>query len=598
MAQLPGEVTDRSVTIHMTGALCTQPTQLLQSWQARGVIQSFVNDLRRRKSADLRVLGDLPTEGSPHAPSPAAVALARLFGLLVDMTPEDVVVRAPDVAALVREPEALAGVVERLYNHWRRYERYLIFEGRADDSRDSAIEGHMPFIRNNQDLNALVRLAYRQIQRNLRGHWPRVYRQVPAGANMSLLVQQITWRCPPGVYEQLQAIPVVRLALIAPPVTLYPRRNARRGKFAQVDRNPLDHAYLDPAEWLCLPIMVGELRFHFYFHRDFMSLAVSLVNLFEVSGHDAARDRPDGIMLFGLPPESMGGEQTAFFVDEAEDLVVGAVAHCEDVDYFGYCKKPTLTLHNVIMMRRGRLPVHGAMSLMRLRDGTEFSVVIIGDSGAGKSETLEAFRIMADEWISDMTIVFDDMGSLAIGEEGRLVGYGTEIGAFVRLDDLDPGYAFSHFDRSVFMNPHRQNARVVIPVTEYAHVVAGYPVDLLLYANNYEPVTETSPALGFCATPEEALEVFRSGQRAAKGTTDERGLVRTYFANPFGPEQMRAIHEPLAQEHFAAAFAAGVRVGQLRTRLGIEGWEQTGPRAAAEAMFRHLMGESAPPAEP
>jgi hypothetical protein len=74
--------------------------------------------------------------------------------------------------------------------------------------------------------------------------------------------------------------------------------------------------------------------------------------------------------------------------------------------------------------------------------------------------------------------------------------------------------------------------------------------------------------------------------------------VRTYFANPFGPEQMRAIHEPLAQEHFAAAFAAGVRVGQLRTRLGIEGWEQTGPRAAAEAMFRHLMGESAPPAEP
>ena len=81
-------------------------------------------------------------------------------------------------------------LVEELYDHWRRYERYLIFEGRADDSRDSAIEGHRPFIFNNQDLSSLVREAYRRIERNLRGHWPRVYRQVPAGANMSLLVER------------------------------------------------------------------------------------------------------------------------------------------------------------------------------------------------------------------------------------------------------------------------------------------------------------------------------------------------------------------------------------------------------------------------
>jgi hypothetical protein len=588
MAQLPGEVTDRSVTVYMTGALCTQPAQLFQSWQARGVIQSFLNGLCRRKSALLRLLGDLSTEGAPHAPSPAAQALARLFSLLVDMPAEDVRVRAPDVAALVAQPEQLAEMVERLYDHWRRYERYLIFEGKADDSRDSALEGHMPFIRNNQDLNALVRLAYRQIQNHLKGFWPRVYRQVPAGANMSLLIEQIHWECPGGVYEQLRSIPMVRLALIAPPVTLYPRRNARRGKFAQLFENPLAHGHLDPTQWFCLPVLVGELRFLFFFDRQYMSLAVSLVNLFELSGHDAARQKPDGIMLFGFPRELLGEHDTAFYVDEEQEIVVGVVGWSDEVDYFGYCKKLTLTLHNVAMMRRGRFPVHGAMSLIRLQDETEFSAVIVGDSGAGKSETLEAFRAMADEWISDMTIVFDDMGSLAVDGQGRLVGYGTEIGAFVRLDDLDPGYAFTQFDRSIFMNPHRQNARVVIPVTTHAHVVAGYPVDLLLYANNYEPVTDTCPALEFFTTPEEALEVFRAGQRAAKGTTDERGLVRTYFANPFGPEQMREMHEPLARQHFAAAFEAGVRVGQLRTRLGIDGWEQKGPLAAAEALFTHL----------
>jgi hypothetical protein len=479
-------------------------------------------------------------------------------------------------------------MVERLYDHWRRYECHLIFEGRADDSRDMAIEGHMPFIRNNQDLTWLVRDAYRCIQRNLKGYWPRVYRQVPAGANMSLLIERIDWQAPGELYRPLREIPLVRLALIAPPVTLYPRRNARRGKIAQADTNPLTQAHLDPSRWFGLPVRVGELRFLFFFDREYMALGVSLVNLFELSDHDAARQKPDGIMLFGLPPQVLGDADVVFHIDEANDVVVGGVAHSDVVDYFGYCKKPMLTLHNIVMMRRGRLPLHGAMSRIRLRGGPAFSVVIVGDSGAGKSETLEAFRLLADEHISDMTVIFDDMGSLAFDDAGRMVGYGTEIGAFVRLDDLDPGYAFGQFDRSIFMNPHRQNARVVIPITDYAHVVAGYPVGLLLYANNYEAVGDGSPALAFFDTPDEALEVFRAGQRAAKGTTDERGLVRTYFANPFGAEQLKALHEPLAREYFSRAAQAGVRLGQLRTQLGIEGWEQQGPLAAAEALFRYV----------
>ena len=120
--------------------------------------------------------------------------------------------------------------------------------------------------------------------------------------------------------------------------------------------------------------------------------------------------------------------------------------------------------------------------------------------------------------------------------------------------------------------------------------MAGYPVDLLLYANNYEPVTAETPAIEYFRSPDEAIEVFRSGQRGAKGTTDERGLVRTYFANPFGPEQMRDVHEPLAHEYFRRCFETGVAVGQMRTRLGIEGWERSGPLEAAEALFEQIRG--------
>jgi hypothetical protein len=258
------------------------------------------------------------------------------------------------------------------------------------------------------------------------------------------------------------------------------------------------------------------------------------------------------------------------------------------VDYLGYFKKMLLTMHNVVAMRRGRLPLHGAMARIVLSDGASCNLVIVGDSGAGKSETLEAFRTLADEHLSALTTIFDDMGSLDLSVEGQLTAYGTEIGAFVRLDDLDPGFAFGRIDSSIFINPHRQNARVVLPVSDYSDVVAGYSTDMLLYANNYEPVDEKHPIIEFFSTPEAALDVFRQGYRAAKGTSDETGLVQTYFGNPFGPVQLRDLHEQIAQRFFERAFEYGVPVGQLRTRLGVEGYDREGPEQAAMALMEHI----------
>lgn len=230
MLQLHAEVTPRRAMIYMTGALCTQPAQILQSRHAARVIQGYLNQLVARESEELALFQGLDVRGEENRPSPAAEQLARLLALLVDMRPEEVRIKAPDVAGLLRDPLGLAELVERLYDYWRGLERYLIFEGGADESRDRAVEGHMPFITNNQDLTALVREAYRRIERSLRGHWPRVYRQVPAGANMSLLIDEVHWPCPGGDYETLRPIRMVRLALLVLPVILYPRRTARQGK--------------------------------------------------------------------------------------------------------------------------------------------------------------------------------------------------------------------------------------------------------------------------------------------------------------------------------------------------------------------------------
>ena len=220
--------------------------------------------------------------------------------------------------------------------------------------------------------------------------------------------------------------------------------------------------------------------------------------------------------------------------------MVAAVPAEERFGYFGYLKKMILTLHNIVMMKRGLMPYHGAMFRIALRSGAAANVLIIGDTATGKSESLEAFRRLGGEELREIRIVADDMGSLEILEGGGLTAYGTEIGAFVRLDDLQPGYAFDQIDRSVIMSPHRTNARVVLPVTTQEDVLRGYRVDILMYANNYEEVDISHPVIERFEDVEDALAVFREGRAMTKGTTTSTGMFKSYFANIFGPPQSGA----------------------------------------------------------
>jgi hypothetical protein len=336
-----------------------------------------------------------------------------------------------------------------------------------------------------------------------------------------------------------------------------------------------------------------------YFHQQFAGLGLSLANLFEVASDEEIAAGPDAVYLYGVPPVALarfGDLPTVFHDDEASRLLVAAVPLEDRFGYFGYLKKMVLTLHNVAAMDRGVMPFHGAYTRLVLADGSAAGVLLIGDTATGKSETLEALRIAGDERIREVRVIADDMGSLEVAADGRVLGYGTEIGAFVRLDDLQQGYAFGQMDRAIIMSPNRVNARVVLPVTSLEDVLRGYAVDYLLYANNYEAVDDEHPVLERLPEEEAALAVFSGGAAMSKGTTTSTGLTHSYFANPFGPAQRPEQHEALARKTFAAAYAAGVYVGQLRTQLGLPGAASAGPRAAAEALLELIAGGGTSPA--
>ena len=124
-----------------------------------------------------------------------------------------------------------------------------------------------------------------------------------------------------------------------------------------------------------------------------------------------------------------------------------------------------------------------------------------------------------------------------------------------------------------------------MPVAPYKEIVKGYEVDLFLYANNYTEVKDGEKSIEYFKTPEEAIKVFKSGARMAKGTTSEKGLVESYFANPFGPAQKQEETNVLIEKYFDNMFKGTVKVGQIKTCLALEGKEKEGPRDAAIELF-------------
>jgi hypothetical protein len=559
--------------------LCSSSEELLTSDPFEAFYHAYLGSLKRHQS---KLLNIFPEKDFSEK---QIKLLQETFYYLNSLPAEKVKKLVDGSEVFFRDPILFNEFVEQFYNYWRRLHRLVICDSVFDrlDKRPYRTFNEMV-----ESLMHMVRSTYRNIQENITGNHPKIYRQVSAGAEIGAITLPKKLHYPEGVYDSLKDIFIISQVLIYPPMIFNTPMNKRSGVFVQTGKNPLKGLKLNPKEWLCYPALVGPLLVMVYFPLNFFELGFSMSNLFELADQKDLNRKPDAVYIYGAPADSalsVNGNETVFYDDKENDILIASVPLKNEFAYFGYLKKMILTLHNIIRMKNGFLPFHGAMVQITLRNRKPFSTLIIGDTGAGKSESLEALRSIASDEIEDLTIIADDMGSLSHDKEGRLMGYGTEMGAFVRLDDLHSGYALGQIDRTIIMNPDQVNARVVMPVTRYEYIIEGTRLDCVLYANNYEEIDQDHPVIQRFDDLHGALDVFRRGAVMSKGTTTTKGLVETYFANIFGPTQYKEMHEPLAQSYFKDMFDQGVYVGQLRTMLGIPGMELTGPERSAKALL-------------
>lgn len=570
--------------LHTDGLLCTSVREVVNSKAFERILHLYLDHLADHDDPLLSGLF------KGHGNSDQRRLLLVLLRALAD-TPIEYAVRSiPGTDSYLSDPRPLYLFVESLYNFWRSFDRYLVcFSDEGPLSHDK--RPYRTFNATMERLTDTTRALYRDICEHITGDHCRIFRQLHAGCNVGLIAVRREWPSADRCTEPLKDIHFISQVQINPPFIIDPPENRRTGQFKRVEKNPLEGIELKADEWLCYPVQAGPTIIFVYFHQSFMGLGCSLANLFELATDEQVARGPDAIYLYGVDPAHMsryGELPTVFWDNEEKDLLVAAIPRGDEFGYFGYLKKMILTLHNIRMMKKGRMPFHGALARITLRNSATATLLLIGETATGKSETLEALRTNSRDQISRMSILADDMGSIEVTEDGKIMGYGTETGAFIRLDDLEHGYAFDQVDRAIIMSPQKVNARVVLPVAFIEDILKGQEIDLILYANNYEEVDQDHEVIQTFSDAREALAVFREGAAMAKGTTTSTGLTHSYFANIFGPPQYREIHDILARQVFDATFKKGIFTGQIRTRLAVPGFEREGPIQAAKALLQMI----------
>lgn len=568
-------ITGNKAILNLSEQFFNDVNELLNSESFLDLTKCFIN---YHKKDSTRVYAYIEQFFINSSVDSLARELTDILKLLTVMNIDEVSSKINKYHNLNKEKDGLLKIVEEFYNYWRNLERYSIIQ----QNENSRGVGVVNFVEINEKLKNMILQAYRRIEMSILGEWPKVYRQVPAAADASIMIRQFNKNYP-EIYKDLNKIPFITQVMIETPYITYTKSNKRDGVFEEVYENPILNTNINYPHFFCYPAKVGDNLIFIYFHRDLLTHGVSASNLFELADVKEIEEKtPDAIYIYG--PKDEGERKNSFYYDKENKLYVGYIAYSDKIDYFGYLKKMVLTLNNVINIKKEYLPIHGAGLSVVLQNNKTVNIVILGDSGAGKSESIEAFRSLAKDYIKEMTIVFDDMGSFRI-QNNKVYAYGTEIGAFVRLDDLDAGYAFKQIDRSIFMNPDKVNSRLIMPVASFDEINLGYEVDFFLYADNYSAVLDGCDSIEIFDKKEEALRVFKRGARLAKGTTTETGLVQTYFANPFGPVQKREECDKLLDKYFDNLFENKVKVGTIKTQLGLDNMQFEGPRSAAIELF-------------
>lgn len=491
---------------------CETPEQLLRSY-------AFARYLKIYKK---EYLEDLEKKGEKHSQE-----AKQKMDLIANLTLKDIlkIFEREATGKELERDRAIARFLDGCYHHYRnksfsrlvRLNNDIVTTGaESQKSLKSKVSDKA------ENLSELIILTRRKLlDRVGLGHG--VSRSSATDASPNVTAGEISGHYGniPSDYSKLAHTNLTVTADIKTGVHYETSVNKRAFPFYELEKNPLNLDNFNPDDWVAVPLSVGKWLIIAYIHksRGCIEMEPGLLNLFPFYkvDKDFVNKKPDGLFFFGYPKAKK--EELGFYRDKKNDLLIGMVPAFPEYGYFGYCKKPILTLHNVLAITKGDFPLHCGCNRY-----------VVGFD----KDTNEPF-------ISEIFIKADDMGKAEFYKSEndkfkRLKFYGTEIGAFACLDGFSEQAKLQLIGREIGYNASAgTNARQIVPVAEENEVSTGSDLDLLLYINNYDLKKPGETMVDTSMSVKDAIVNFHDGRRCAAGSTQtgRGGTEISYWANPF-----------------------------------------------------------------
>jgi len=535
---------ENTVIVNLTSNLCVTSSEILDSSGFKKVVSKFlltIGDNSRRPLQTIKTINKSPDE------------MVELFKLLVVFQFDEIISKHSRFKKYLTYRKEIAEFIEALYSYWLNLERYGIVQRRlVEINTDNSI-----MIESTDSFSKNILSLYRFFLKKLLDKPIRINRQTPAGFSAGFIVTPEFYQFPPK-YKFFKGINIVSGVVMRTPFIGHSSSNSRTGTFQEIDYNPLNYLRMTKRHWFCFPIKVGELLAYVFFHRTLMHHGVALCNTFEPGIEDYYKGRkPDLVYVYGGLKQE---EDCTYYIDKENDFYLGYVARNEKNDFFGYMKDMILNLHNVYMIKHNILPIHGAMVNIVTKGNHEKNIVVIGDNNAGKSEIFKALKFIDNQKIVEMNVIFDNMGIFCL-KDGSVCAKGTEIGAYMMLDDLKTGYAYEELDRAIFINPESNVPKIILSNTRYEFISRENKIDYVFYANNSK---DSDVSIRIFNDINEMLKVFQEIE-----LTDITGSSES---------------KTLLEDVFSVMFKNKISFGELYTKPGISEEENKGNITAARSI--------------
>lgn len=317
---------------------------------------------------------------------------------------------------------------------------------------------------------------------------------------------------------------------------------------------------MNPKDYVLKMIQVGGTKVLLVMNRSYSHYMVEELRLFpqtDLTPADLTNCKPDAVSFLGLPTKVMGEDYRIGYYfdhdDQGNTIPVSWVDAESITDYMGYLKKPILTVANEKVREKEMMPIHGSAFSIVFKNGLRKTIVMAGDSGTGKSETIIAMmeQIITNQGLAaqveGIEFLSGDMLSLFEGDDGQMYMLGTEQGDFMRMTDIpadwkkrvrDRIYRGSKTNLSDTKNPRITIGNLCDPVKFQKPV----RVNCLFNINNFE-----TPS-GSCVSESEStrtllLDEYVRGYRGEKGTSGDQPNLYASVLKSKRPDKDEIVRE-------------------------------------------------------